>query len=111
MRTASVDSTIEREHFGGVNRMLFMPGKTRVSLPHQRALTKTFMFTRAAPPPARLEPHVYLRALRSALRMSAAQLAKRSGVAQAHIARLEKGAARCSVATLKRLFDAMFCDL
>lgn len=43
--------------------------------------------------------------------MSQAQLARRSGVAQAHIARLEVGAIDPKLATMQRLFDAMFCDL
>jgi hypothetical protein len=32
-------------------------------------------------------------------------------VPQAHLARLEGGENECNVATLRRLFDAMFCDL
>ncbi len=43
--------------------------------------------------------------------MSQRQLALRSGVEQAHIARIERGAALCHVATIRRLLDAMFCDL
>lgn len=52
-----------------------------------------------------------MRALRSALRMSQAQLSRRCGVPQAHIARLEAGSVDVQLATLRRLFDAMFCDL
>jgi hypothetical protein len=88
-----------------------MPDQTRVCLAHRRALTKTLMFTRGAPGEAALEPRIYVRALRSALRMSQRQLAARSGVSQEFIARFEGGRTDCGVATLRRLLDAMFCDL
>ncbi len=52
-----------------------------------------------------------MRALRSALRMSQSQLARRSGGPRAHIARLESGSFSPRLDTLERLFDAMFCDL
>ena len=38
-------------------------------------------------------------------------LSRRSGVPQAHIARIEAGAPSVQLATLRRLFNAMFCDL
>ena len=63
--------------------------------------------------PARaiLAPAASVRALRSALRMSQAQLSRRSKVPQAHIARLEAGLVDAQLSTLVRLFDAMFCGL
>ena len=69
------------------------------------------LYSGRAPHQARHEPRVYLRALRSALRMSQAQLSRRSGVPRPHIVSLEAGTADLRVGTLRRLFDAMFCDL
>lgn len=64
-----------------------------------------------APAQALQEPRVWVRALRSALRMSQAHLSKRSGVSQPRIARIEAGEGEVQLGTLRRLFDAMFCDL
>jgi transcriptional regulator with XRE-family HTH domain len=43
--------------------------------------------------------------------MSQAHLARRCGIPQAHIARLEAGTADIQLTTMRRLFDAMFCDI
>lgn len=43
--------------------------------------------------------------------MSQAQLARRAGVDQSHIARIELGKVEADLATLRRLFDALLCDL
>ena len=88
-----------------------MGRRTKVSIIHERILNQAMLYARRAPDPARHDPRVYVRALRSALRMSQAQLARRSGVDQAHIARLEAGTLDMQLTTLRRLFDAMFCDL
>lgn len=45
------------------------------------------------------------------LRMSQAQLARRSGFSQAQLARFEKGRSDIRLSTLRHLLDAMFCDL
>ncbi len=88
-----------------------MGKQTYIPLPHRQALNKTLLLTKDAPPFARLEPHVYLRTLRATLRMSQDVLAQRSGVAKSHIALIEAGKANATLATLRQLFDAMFCDL
>jgi transcriptional regulator with XRE-family HTH domain len=88
-----------------------MGRRTRVSLVHRRALNQALLYTGRSPEQARLVPAVYLRALRSALRMSQAQLARRSGVAQHHIALVESRAVDPRLGTLRRLFDALYCDL
>ena len=82
-----------------------------MSIVHQRALNQVMIYTSRAPAQSCLPPAVFLRALRSALRMSQRQLARRSGLTQPHVARLENGEDGVQLATLKRLFDAMFCDL
>lgn len=84
---------------------------TRSSIVHRRALNQVMIYTGRAPAPALYGPIVFLRALRSALRMSQAALSRRSGVPQAHIARLESESVSPRLETLRRLFDAMFCDL
>jgi transcriptional regulator with XRE-family HTH domain len=43
--------------------------------------------------------------------MSQSQLARRSGVTRAHIARIEAERLSPKFETLELLFDAMFCDL
>ena len=88
-----------------------MGRRTAVSIVHQRTLNQALLYARGAPTQARHEAAVFLRALRSALRMSQAQLARRSGVAQPHIASLEAGTIDPQLTTLRRLFDATFCDL
>lgn len=84
---------------------------TRVSIIHRRALNQVMLYTGRAPAQAFLGPHVLVRALRSALRMSQAHLARRCGIPQAHLARLESGAIDVQLKTLRRLFDALFCDV
>jgi transcriptional regulator with XRE-family HTH domain len=84
---------------------------TEVSVVDRRALNQAFLFAARAPAKALRRPGVFVRALRSALRMSQSQLERRSGVPRAHIARLEAGSIDARLSTVSRLFDAMFCDL
>jgi DNA-binding XRE family transcriptional regulator len=84
---------------------------TQVPLPHRQALNATFVFTSKAPAKARRDPATYMRALRVELRMTQAALAKRAGMTQAQIDRLEKGRVDAQLGTWRRVFDAMFCDL
>jgi DNA-binding XRE family transcriptional regulator len=88
-----------------------MGKETYIPLPHRQALNKTLLFTQTTPSFLRQEPHVYLRTLRATLRMSQDILATRSGVAKSHIVLIEAGKANVTLATLRQLFDAMFCDL
>jgi DNA-binding XRE family transcriptional regulator len=88
-----------------------MPRLTTGRLRERRALNETMVYVRHAPQAAAQPPHVFLRALRGALRMSQAQLAKRCGVARSHIAAIESGRGDCQLGTLRRIFDALFCDL
>jgi DNA-binding XRE family transcriptional regulator len=84
---------------------------TRISLPHRQALNATLVYTSRAPEKARRDPAAYLRALRVELRMSQAVLARRAGMTQAQIDRLEKGRADARLGTWRRVFEAMFCEL
>lgn len=66
---------------------------------------------KAVPPRAMNDPRARIRSLRSLLRMSQAQLARRSGVPQAHIARIEAFKIDVQLGTLKKLYDCLFCDM
>ena len=88
-----------------------MGRRTSVPIRHKRALNQALLYAKSAPDRALIDARAIVRALRSALRMSQAQLARRSQVPQAHIARLESGAIDPQLSTLSRLFDAMFCEL
>jgi transcriptional regulator with XRE-family HTH domain len=88
-----------------------MGKQTILPLPHRQALNKTLVFTKGAPAAAQHPPHVYLRAVRATLRMTQEQLARRAGVAKSHVVLVESGKANVGIDTLRKLFDAMFCDL
>ena len=96
--------------FSRLNRILFMGRVTRVSIVDQRALNQTTLWL-SKPPRQILTAAGYLRAVRSALRMSQAVLARLSGVSQANIAKIEAGRFDPQVGTLRRLFAAMSCDV
>jgi transcriptional regulator with XRE-family HTH domain len=51
-----------------------------------------------------------VRILRRRLRMTQAQLARRAGLPQPHVARIESGRGDVRLKTLERLLGAMFCD-
>ncbi len=88
-----------------------MGKRTVVSVLSRRALQQAMIHASRVPEKASVEPFVFMRALRSVLRMSQSQLARRSKVPRAHISRLEAGAIDVQFSTMRRLFDAMFCDL
>ncbi|MBI3551177.1 MAG: helix-turn-helix domain-containing protein [Elusimicrobia bacterium] len=52
-----------------------------------------------------------VRAVRLALRMTQAQLAKRAGIPQSHIARIETAKVDLQLSTLRKVFRALFCEL
>ena len=88
-----------------------MPRLTRGRLPHRQALNAVMIYTARAPKDTAQPPNVFLRSLRAALKMSQANLARRAGVAQSHVARIESGRVDAQLETWRKLFDAMFCDL
>jgi transcriptional regulator with XRE-family HTH domain len=88
-----------------------MGKRTEASIIQRRALNQGLIYASHVPAQVIANPAVFVRALRSALHMTQAQLARRSGVTQAHIAQLETGAIDLRIDTVRRLFDAMFCDL
>lgn len=53
----------------------------------------------------------WIRILRSYLRMTQVELSKRAKIAQSHLAAIEKGKIDPQVGTIRRIFNAMSCDL
>ncbi|MBI4060663.1 MAG: helix-turn-helix transcriptional regulator [Elusimicrobia bacterium] len=88
-----------------------MPRLSRGSVVQLQAINELIRYATRAPKAASRPPGFYLRALRGKMRMSQAQLARRSGVDQGQIARIELGGVEAELKTLRRLFDALFCDL
>jgi transcriptional regulator with XRE-family HTH domain len=64
-----------------------------------------------APSVAELPPPALIRTLRAALHMNQAQLARRAGIPQSHLARIETGKGDAQVGTLRKIFAALGCDL
>ena len=88
-----------------------MPRLSRGSVVQLQAINELIRFIARAPKSATHPTGFYLRALRGKLRMSQTQLSRRSGIDQGHIARIELGSVEAELKTLRKLFDAMFCDL
>jgi transcriptional regulator with XRE-family HTH domain len=88
-----------------------MPILTKVPLIHRVALNELVIRLYNPPKAMTYPPAAYLRALRSYMRMSQRQLARRSGLGQAHICRIERGRVDPGLAAWRRLFHALFCDL
>ncbi|MEE8424594.1 MAG: helix-turn-helix domain-containing protein [Elusimicrobiota bacterium] len=55
--------------------------------------------------------HSLILLTRTRLGMTQAQLAKRCGLPQSHIAKIEKGKVDVQLTTLRRIFKALFCRL
>ena len=56
-------------------------------------------------------PGIWVKILRSYLRMTQVELAGRTKIAQSHLADIEAGKMEPQVSTLRRIFQAMSCDL
>lgn len=88
-----------------------MPRLSRGSVVHMQALNELVNFIARAPRSILRPPAFFLRALRGRLCMSQAQLSRRCGVGQSQIAKIERGLVVPELVTLRRLYDALFCDL
>lgn len=70
--------------------------------------------SRLEPPNTRTHepsPGDWIRILRDSLRMTQAELASRAKITQPHLGSIESGKTDPQISTLKRIFDAMSCDL
>ena len=56
-------------------------------------------------------PAAWIRILRTYLRMTQAELARRAKISQPHLAGIESGKTDPQISTVKRIFEAMSCDL
>lgn len=88
-----------------------MPRLARGSVVQLQTLNEVLLYSGLAPDCTTKNPGFYLKALRGKLRMSQAQLSRRSGVDQGQIARIESGKVEAELRTLRKLFGALFCDL
>lgn len=76
----------------------------------QRTIRRVAAYAEQAPAAARLPAHALIRMLRASLYMTQAQLAKRAGIAQSHLARIESGKVDPQLSTLTKVWGALFCD-
>ena len=81
-----------------------------MSLKNRQQLNRLLMIGGRLPMPG-LDAGLLVRSLRSYYRLSQRQLAQRSGVGQPNIAAIEAGRASPGVDTLRRLLQALCCDL
>lgn len=88
-----------------------MPKLSGITIGHRRALNRLQVAGTLPPPGVRLEPGQWVRTLRVALHMTQRQLAKRAGVSQGNLALIERGRLEPQLTTLRKLFDALYCDL
>ena len=88
-----------------------MPKLSGITIAQRRALNRLQVEGALPPPAVRLEPGTWVRTLRVALHMTQRQLAKRADVSQGNLALIERGHLEPQVSTLRKLFDALYCDL
>lgn len=85
--------------------------RDKLPVSQKMILERATSFARQAPQGLESLPvHVLILFLRNRLHMTQAQLAKRAGLPQSHIAKIEKGRVDPQVGTLQKIFKALFCD-
>lgn len=86
--------------------------KERLPITRRRILKRLVSYGIKAPEAAQgLAPHVVIRAIRNGLRMTQAQLARRAGMPQSHVAKIETGKVDAQLSTLRKILRAMFCEM
>lgn len=86
--------------------------KERLPIPDEYKLDQIMSYGRKAPEGLESMPvHVFIRMARHALRMTQAQLAKRAGIPQSHLAVIETGKRDFKLATLRKIYSALGGDL
>lgn len=78
---------------------------------NRRAISRIAEFSAQAPAAAQLPPHALIRAVRASLHMTQSQLAKKAGMPQSHLARIESGKIDPQLGTVRKLLGALFCDM
>ena len=86
--------------------------REKLSIAQKRTLESWVVALKKLPKELRAQ-HIstFIKLYRKRLRMTQKQLAKRAGVSQPFIARLERGFGELSTATLKKIFQALYCEL
>lgn len=86
--------------------------KTRLPVASEFMLSQLVSFGKAAPENLEGLPiHALIRLVRHSLRMTQAQLARRAGLPQSHVAVIEMGKGDLKMQTLRRIFKALQGDL
>lgn len=89
-----------------------MPKKRDRSVAIDRVLDRFIQWAANAPERAgQYAAHSLIYLTRARLGMTQAQLAKRCGLPQSHIAKIEKGKVDVQLTTLRRIFNALRCTL
>lgn len=82
--------------------------KRRLNIVDEMALSRlTSPVAKNYDPP----PGDWIRILRDSLRMTQAELASRAKITQPHLAGIESGKTDPQISTLRRIFEALSCDL
>lgn len=105
------ESESAREQLAGLDRIPLMGRRAKLSLVERQALNRLLIYAAHPPPEAFRSCGRLIRNLRVMLRMTQANLAARSGIPQAQIARIENGRVDPRLSTAAALFEAMFCEL
>lgn len=83
----------------------------RLPVTESRILGRLVLYGMKAPEGIESLPvHHTIKILRRGLGMTQAQLAKRAGLVQSHLARIELGHVDLQISTLQRVFRALYCD-
>ena len=86
--------------------------KEQLPISSEHMLDQIVSFGRKAPEGLEAMPvHALIRMARHALRMTQAQLAKRAGIPQSHLAVIETGKRDFKLATLRKIFSALGGEL
>lgn len=88
-----------------------MPKLSGIKIAHRRALNRIQVPGVLPAPELRLSAAQWVKTLRVAYHMTQRQLAERSRVTQSQIALIEKGFCEPQLSTLRKIFDALYCDL
>lgn len=88
-----------------------MPRLSRVTIAQRRALNRLQCAGIVPPAAVRLAAGQWVRTLRVALYMTQRQLAGRARVSQGNLALIERGRLEPQLATLRKIFNALSCDL
>lgn len=83
--------------------------KKRLNIVDEMALSRLAL--PAARPISEPSYQDWIRIIRHALRMTQVELARRARVSQPHLAGIERGKIDLQIGTLKRIFQALSCDL